>query len=66
MPNLNGTGPLGQGSMTGRKSGNCNKSISTQSDKSESQSVENKEIIYGLGRGGRGFRNRFGFGGGRW
>jgi hypothetical protein len=29
MPNLDGTGPLGKGPMTGRKLGNCAKGQST-------------------------------------
>jgi len=63
MPNLNGKGPMGQGSMTGKKLGKCNKSnlnISTESD--EAGNV----TITGFGRGingrGKGFRNRFGGG----
>ncbi len=59
MPNFNGRGPLGEGSMTGWKMGNCKKTTS-QSDTVETSDAENKqtnegEVIYGLGRGGRPF-----------
>ncbi len=57
MPGFNKTGPLGRGSMTGRRMGNC---------------VGNEgsdNIAYGRGgRGygrGAGFGNKFGFGFGR-
>lgn len=67
MPNLNGTGPLGQGAMTGRRRGRCK---DAQSVKTPEQSNEDKEVIYGLGRGGRprgvgGLGNRFGGGSGK-
>lgn len=50
MPNLDGTGPQGQGPLTGRRRGRCK-----DSEKSETlnRNEENREIIYGLGRGGR-------------
>jgi len=59
VPNFNGRGPLGEGSMTGWKMGNCKKTTS-QSDTVETSDAENKqtnegEVIYGLGRGGRPF-----------
>ena len=49
MPGLNGTGPLGQGSMTGRGAGYCN--------------TGNIQQNQGFGRGmGRGMRRGAGFG----
>lgn len=51
MPGLDRTGPMGQGSQTGRKQGKCN---------SENQTIE-EELPRGRGFG-RGLKNRFGFG----
>jgi len=74
MPGFDKTGPLGQGSMTGRKRGRCRDTQTAQSEKTSEQTAENKEVVYGLGRGGRrrggaGLGKRFGngsgFGGGR-
>lgn len=50
MPNLDGNNPQGQGPLTGRRRGRCK-----DSEKSEAlnKNEENREIIYGLGRGGR-------------
>ncbi len=59
MPRFDGTGPLGQGSMTGRGLGKCNPANTDEN------------VIYGVGRGGipygcgqgrmfGGGRNRFG------
>ncbi|MBS4034749.1 MAG: DUF5320 domain-containing protein [Ignavibacterium sp.] len=50
MPNLDGTGTQGQGPLTGRRRGRCK-----ESEKSEAlkKTEESREIIYGLGRGGR-------------
>jgi len=50
MPNLDGSGPQGQGPLTGRRRG-----ISRDSEKSESlkKPEESREVIYGLGRGGK-------------
>lgn len=53
MPNFDGTGPKGQGAMTGRKKGRCNNTNTTQTEKSTDQSVENKGVANGLGRGGK-------------
>ena len=53
MPNFDRTGPQGQGSMTGRKRGRCRDIQTSQNEKSENQSAENKEVVSGLGRGGR-------------
>lgn len=66
MPNFDGTGPTGQGAMTGRRRGRCRDSKNDVSEKNAEQSNKNEEVIYGLGRGGRprggGFGNRFGGG----
>lgn len=53
MPNFDRTGPQGQGSMTGRKRGRCKDTQTTQTEKSTEQTADNKEVVYGLGRGGR-------------
>lgn len=53
MPNLEGTGPLGQGKMAGRRLGRCRDKQTTQTEKSEIKYVENNESVYGFGRGGR-------------
>lgn len=50
MPNFDGTGPQGQGPLSGKKRGRC---TGTEKADTENQSSENKEVIYGLGRGGR-------------
>ena len=70
MPNLDGTGPEGKGALTGRRRGKCRDTQITQVEKTENQSAEDKEVNYGLGRGGRprgrgGFGNRFGGGVGK-
>ena len=70
MPNFDGTGPQGQGAMTGRRRGRCSDEQKTQVEKPDSQSAETKDIVYGLGRGGRprgggGLGNRFGGGNGK-
>lgn len=48
MPNLNGTGPAGQGPMTGRRMGRCKAPVSDQ----QQAGANNDYIPYG--RGGRG------------
>jgi hypothetical protein len=53
MPNLDRTGPNGQGPLTGRKRGRCRDAETVQNVKTENQSGETKEVIYGVGRGGR-------------
>ncbi len=53
MPNFDGTGPQGQGAMTGRRRGRCQDTQTTQIEKSENRIAENKDVVYGLGRGGR-------------
>lgn len=55
MPNLNGTGPEGNGPQTGRKRGNCRKKGSP-----ENESIEKEDAFMGRGRGRR--QNRFGMG----
>ncbi|MBK7630327.1 MAG: DUF5320 domain-containing protein [Ignavibacteriales bacterium] len=50
MPNLDGTGPQGQGALKGRRRGKCR---DTEKGVTKDQSTENKEVVYGLGRGGR-------------
>lgn len=53
MPNLDGTGPLGQGKMTGRRRGRCRDKQTSQAEKSQNKLVENNESVFGFGRGGR-------------
>jgi len=70
MPNFDRTGPQGQGAMTGRKRGRCVNNQTTQTEKSTEQSAGNKEVVYGLGRGGKprgggGLGNRFSGGSGK-
>lgn len=53
MPRFDGTGPLGQGAMTGRGLGYC-------TGYSVPRYVIRRGLGYGwFGRGGRGFRNRY-------
>jgi len=57
MPNLDGTGPQGNGPMTGRKRGRCRDTKKTD---------ENRDIFYGKRLGGRANADgRFGKGQGR-
>jgi len=51
MPNIDGTGPSGQGPMTGGKRGRCRK-LQSQNIQTEKQTGEAKEIL-GVGRGGK-------------
>lgn len=62
MPNLNRTGPRGQGPMTGWKMGKC-----TDEDISKEGTETKEKVLYGLGRGGRpyGGGRGWGWGGGR-
>ena len=53
MPGLNSTGPEGKGKMTGRKRGHCNSSKESEIVKSENKSAEEKEVVLGVGRGGK-------------
>ncbi len=63
MPNFDGTGPMGQGAMTGRRRGRCRDNQTIQIEKTENQSAETKDIVNRLGRGGRPRGGGFGFGG---
>jgi hypothetical protein len=53
MPGFDRTGPQGKGPLTGRRRGFCRDIQTTQTEKTSEQSAENKEVIYGVGRGGR-------------
>lgn len=66
MPNLDGTGPFGQGKMTGRRRGHCRDKQTAQTEKSKKQFVENNESVYEIARRGRtrGGGRRRGWGGG--
>ncbi|MBZ0198908.1 MAG: DUF5320 domain-containing protein [Ignavibacteriaceae bacterium] len=63
MPNFDGTGPQGQGAMSGRQRGGCRNIKTPQTTNSENQPENKEEVFYGLGRGGNarggGMRNRF-------
>ncbi len=63
MPNFDGTGPQGQGAMTGRQRGRCRNVKTPQTTNPENQSADKEEVLYGRGRGGNprggGMRNRF-------
>lgn len=50
MPNLNGTGPRGQGPLSGRRVGCCR---DCEKSKTINKTEEIQEVIYGLGCGGR-------------
>ena len=50
MPNRNGTGPEGKGSLTGRGLGNCNPQESTNEEKPRRRGFGNRWL---LGRGNR-------------
>ncbi len=70
MPGFDKTGPQGQGAMTGRRRGRCVNNQTTQTDKTTENNAEVKDVVYGLGRGGRprgggGMGNRFGGGAGK-
>ena len=71
MPGFNQTGPMGQGSMTGRKMGSCS-NLGTKSPNQTTESKDNanedmpdhfQERGFGRGRGRR--RGEQGFGMGR-
>lgn len=72
MPNLDRTGPRGQGPMTGWRMGLCGKS-KDKDDKDDKDDKEDKDknddVVYGLGRGGRPYGGGrgwgWGWGGGR-
>ncbi|MBU1096383.1 MAG: DUF5320 domain-containing protein [Bacteroidetes bacterium] len=65
MPNFDGTGPQGQGSMTGRRRGRCNNNKDTENQNIENQLVENTEVDKAQGRGLRKRKGMKGTGGGR-
>ncbi|RPH31287.1 MAG: hypothetical protein EHM93_14200 [Bacteroidales bacterium] len=64
MPNFNQTGPMGQGSMTGRRMGRCTNNganlksneVTTSENLTEKQPLSpmGRGAGFGLGRGGRG------------
>lgn len=71
MPRLDGTGPLGEGSRTGRGLGNCNPNNKEKINNNDTVKAEDnlnnqntfKKPLYGRGlglgrRNGREFRNR--------
>jgi len=65
MPNFDRTGPRGLGPITGRRRRYYYYNQTTPTANTGSQTEENKEVVYGLGRGGRprgggGLGNRFG------
>ncbi|MBK7380071.1 MAG: DUF5320 domain-containing protein [Ignavibacteriales bacterium] len=53
MSNFDGTGPRGQGTMTGRRRDRCRDTQTKQIEKTENQHDQKNNIVYGLGRGGR-------------
>ncbi len=56
MPQKDGTGPNGEGPMTGRQMGNCKDAEPQESETKPGLGLARKR---GFGRGqGRGFRNR--------
>jgi len=55
MPHLDGIGPQGQGAMTGGRRGRCCVNQTSQNQESEIKIAENKNIVYGVGQGGRPF-----------
>lgn len=65
MPNFDGTGPQGQGSMTGRRRGRCKNNKDTENMNNENQLVENNEVDKAQGRGLRKRNGRKGTGSGR-
>ncbi len=66
MPNLNGTGPMGQGSQTGRGLGNCNPANNSNEQQNIQRPLGGFFRRGGGGSFGRGFGGGFGrgFGGG--
>jgi len=60
MPNLNGTGPTGQGSQTGRGLGNCNPANNSNEQQNKQRPLggffrRGSGRRFGGGFGGRGF-----------
>lgn len=63
MPARDGTGPMGQGAMTGRRMGYCAQNIAPESESSE-QPRAGMGMAWGRGGGmGRGLARRRGRGG---
>ena len=50
MPGFDKTGPMGQGPLTGRRRGRCR---DTETTGNQNQPDENKDVVYGVGQGGR-------------
>lgn len=69
MPGFNQTGPMGHGSMTGRRMGRCvnldanskNQTIETEANINQNRPEDFQGRGFGFGRRGRG-RNSFGMG----
>lgn len=53
MPGFDKTGPMGQGPMTGRRRGYCYNPQPPEKTDSETNTTNEKNIIWGVGRGGR-------------
>lgn len=52
MPGYDGTGPLGRGPMTGGRRGRCLAVPATPVETGDANVQEEKDVVYGLGRGG--------------
>lgn len=65
MPGFDKAGPMGQGPLTGRRRGPC-RDVELSNEK-QSANIEEQNIIYGVGKGGRpwGGGKGYCFGGGR-
>lgn len=62
MPRRDGTGPFGQGAMTGRQLGNCAQNTAQESDKTDTPNA-GMGMAWGRGGGiGRGLAQRKGRG----
>lgn len=53
MPNLNQTGPFGQEPLTGKRRSHCANTATVQTAPAEIKTEDKKEVLYGVGRGGR-------------
>ena len=53
MPNFDGTGHEGKGTLTGRRSGHCGNNKHERTSQTYKTSEAAEEVIYGRGRGGR-------------
>lgn len=67
MPGFNGTGPMGQGAMTGRGLGRCaNTSVNANENASKPEVIEEQDIpAFGNRGNGMGFGRQARFGGRR-